>query len=143
MYRQDNAKSYVRYWSNSIHISSDQSAPSFAWVDDYDAANQDAINEMDENYSDLASKYKNYLPMTDKADAKKVTVNGTLVLPAIFPHDNATQYKDMVVSSFSVSQIQDENGESVSNNSASSGNENTKTVFTYDMTKHLTIAFNE
>ena len=141
--QQDKQSSYVRYWSNSVHISSDQSAPSFAWVDDYVADNQDAINEMDENYSDLASKYKNYLPMTDKADAKKVTVNGTLVLPAIFPHDNATQYKDMVVSSFSVSQIQDENGESVSNNSARSGSENTKTVFTYDMTQHLTIAFND
>jgi len=140
---QDEAKSYVRYWSNSIHISSDQSAPNFAWVNEYVAEDADVIADMDENFSDLISDYKNYLPMTDQKDAKKVTVKDSLVLPAIFPHDNATQYKDMSIYSLSISQIKDENGESVSNNFARMGDEDTDTVFTYRMDKNLLISFVE
>lgn len=142
---QDNAKNYVRYWSNSIHISNDQTAPTFIWVNEYDADNEAAIREMNENYSELLNQYKNALPMTDKADSKKVTINKEqgLVLPAIFPHDNANSYQNLSVSSVIVKQIQDEDGETVSNNSVTSGNSNTNSSFVYKMDDPLKISFVE
>ena len=142
--QQDDAKSYVRYWSNSVHISSDQDKPSFAFVKPYDGEDADVINEMNENFSDLISDYKNYLPMTSQSDSLKVTVNGEgLVLPAIFPHDNATAYNDMSIYSFSISQLRDENGDSVSNNYVRLGDDDSKTTFVYDKSKRLQVLFVE
>ena len=141
---QDEAKSYVRYWSNSIHISSDTTSPNFAWVKPY-STNSDQINEMNENFSDLLNDYANYLPMTSKTDSKKVTVNKQqgLVLPAIFPHDNATAFDKMTVTNVSISQIEDENGDSVSNNYVRSGDTDSTNSFIYDKTNRLQISFVE
>ncbi len=152
---QDENKSYVRYWSDSIRIYRDSMEPNFAWVKDYDsrdgegnftAAAEAQIEDYNENFSEHLNDYDAYLPMTEKPDAntaKKITVNYTqgLVLPAIFPHDNATSFADMKVTTFYIEQIQDADGNSVANNYVYQGETSTNNTFKYDMAKHLQIQF--
>ncbi|MCQ2382794.1 MAG: hypothetical protein MJ060_03075, partial [Clostridia bacterium] len=141
---QDENKSYVRYWSDSIRIYRDSVEPNFAWVKDYNADNYDA--DYDENFSEHLNDYDAYLPMTEKPDAntaKKITVNYTqgLVLPAIFPHDNATPFADMKITNFRIEQIQDADGNSVANNYVYKGETSTNNTFLYKMNEHLQIKF--
>ncbi len=144
---QDANKSYVRYWSDSIRIYRDSIEPSFAWVDNYNAADEEVINKLNKDYNDLPD-YSAYLPLTEKPDAsttQKITVDADkgLVLPAIFPHDNATPFDKMKVTTFNIEQIQDVNGDSVSNNYVWSTDkeDETSTYFVYDQTKRLQITF--
>jgi len=143
--QQDNAKSYVRYWSDSIRIYRDSIEPDFAWVKQYSESD---VEEMDENFADLLDDYAAYLPMTEKPDAntaKKITVNSQqgLVLPAIFPHDNATPYNKMKVTTVNIEQVQGENGNAVSKNDnyVWNSDKNDDNDFVYDMTKRLQISF--
>ncbi len=146
---QDENNTYVRYWSDSVRIYRDTTEPNFAWVAQYDKANEDAVNEMNENFSDLLDDYATSLPMSEKPDAsttKKITVNPTqgLVLPAIFPHDNATAFADMKVTAVNIDQIQDQNGDTVSDNyvwSTEKDNGDNSKYFVYDMSKRLQISF--
>ena len=158
---QDGNKTYVKYWSDSVKIASDTVDPNFAWVADYTLTKDENQNvtgytatvdgqsvNYDEDFYDYLNTYDKYLPMTDKPDStttKKVTVNYSqgLVLPAIFPHDNATSFANMTVKSFNIEQIQDANGKSVSSNYAYKGDSLTSTYFTYDMSKHLKVNFTE
>jgi len=142
---QDEEETYIRYWSNSVHIKEDEERPNFAWVAPYNADNQNAINEMNENFGDLLNDYKNYLPSEKESETNKVIVNKQqgLVLPAIFPHDNATAYDQMIISTLSISQIKDKDGDVVKNNYVYMGEENSKTYFKYDHTKRLQISFVE
>jgi len=153
---QDTNKTYVDYWSDSVRIYRDSVEPNFAWVADY-TINEDGTYtatvdgeavDYDEDFYDYLNTYDNYLPMTDKPDStttKKITVNYSqgLVLPAIFPHDNATSFANMKVTAFAIDQIQDANGDSVSDNYAWMGDSLTSTTFTYDMSKHVKISFTE
>lgn len=146
---QDENNTYVRYWSDSVRIYRDETAPNFAWVAQYDKTNEEAVNEMNENFSDLLDDYTTSLPMSEKPDAsttKKITVNPTqgLVLPAIFPHDNATAFADMKVTAVNIDQIQDQNGDTVSDNyvwSTEKDNGDNSKYFVYDMSKRLQISF--
>ncbi len=139
--------SSVRYWSDSVRINRDSIEPNFAWVEGYDKTNESTIAENNEKFDSLSSKYANALPMTDKPDAsttKKITVDAEngLVLPAIFPHDNATPFDKMKVTTFHIEQIQDKNGNSATGNYAyNSTDKNDANNFVYDYTKPLTISF--
>ena len=156
---QDKNKTYVRYWSDSIRIYRDAVNPSLAWVDPYNITkgedgkltqdSVDTIEKMNKEYDELLTKYSAYLPLSDKPDAstsKKITINPNtgLTLPAIFPHDNASTYEQIDITSVRIDQIQDENNQTVSNVNYvfSAEKPNTeKTAFTYDNTKALKISF--
>ncbi len=154
---QDANKTYVRYWSDSVRIYNDTEQPNFAWVKDY-TINKDGENKVigytgangrdyDEDFADLLKDYDKSLPSTEKMDAstaKKITVNYTqgLTLPAIFPHDNATSFANMKVTTFSIEQIQDAAGKPVSDNYVSkSSTTEDEHHFIYDMSKHVRIKF--
>ncbi|MCQ2381679.1 MAG: hypothetical protein MJ054_00030 [Clostridia bacterium] len=139
---QDSNKSYVRYWSDSVRIYRDNVEPNFAWVKDYSGE----TSEYENNFSDYLDQYALSLPMTEKPDAttaKKATVNFEqgLVLPAIYPHDNATSFADLKITAFNVEQIQDVDGKSVSNNYAWKGETTNSNTFTYSMNKSMKIGF--
>lgn len=152
---QDSDKSYVRYWSDTVRIYRDSIEPNFAWVDDYNAVDangeytdevKNQVKKYNENFSDYLDDYDAYLPMTEKPSAttaKKVTVNFNqgLVLPAIFPHDNATSFADMQVTAFAIDQIEDADGNTVSDNYVWKGENSSEKYFKYDMRKHLQITF--
>lgn len=149
---------YVRYWSDSVRIYRDSVEPNFAWVDPYSVYNEDhelteageaIVADMNNNFDELLDKYTAYLPMTEKpesTDTKRITVNTNdgLVLPAIFPHDNATSFANMKVTAFAVDQIQDENGKTISGeNYVWSDKTTSKNAFIYDQTKCVQIQFVE
>ncbi|MCM1404032.1 MAG: hypothetical protein NC133_00785 [Prevotella sp.] len=143
---QDPNNSYVRYWSDSIRIYRDAVEPSFAWVANYNEDDSATIENYNKNFSTL-QEYDVYLPMTEKPDAttsQKITINyDGLVLPAIFPHDNATPFEKMKVTAFNIEQIQNVDGESITSNDnyVYSGSENDSKTFVYDMTDPLQIQF--
>ena len=147
---QDSAKSYVRYWGDSIRIYRDTVEPNFAWVKDYDLTNTNLITDYNKHFSDHLNDYSAYLPMTEKPGAstsKKITVNYKqgLTLPAIFPHDNATDFDNIDVEAFTIKQIQNADGDSVADsyNKVMKGETATSMVFEYDKTKHIQISFQE
>lgn len=148
----------VKYWSDSIRIYRDSTEPNFAWVGEYSPYDEDGnviennIADMNENFDDYLDKYTKYLPMTEKPEATdtkviKINPKDGLVLPAIFPHDNATSFAEMSVKAFNVDQIQDENGKSVSGENyvwstdVVDDNTSKKLYFKYDHTKHVQISF--
>ncbi len=145
--KNESHKSYVRYWSDSVSIYEDKAEPNFAWVKEhYNKDDNTKIDELNENFSDLLDDCDKYLPMTEKPDestSKKITVNFDqgLTLPAIFPHDNATSFADLKITTFSIDQIQDADGNSVSDNYVWKGDNSSEHYFKYDMTKHLHIGF--
>ncbi len=145
---QDSGKTYVRYWSDSVRIYRDSIEPNFAWVGKYE---KDVIDVDDwNNKFDELTEYDAYLPMTEKPEAttsQKITVNYDqgLVLPAIFPHDNATAFEDLKVNVY-IDRIQNEDGQAVTSNSTENSVwSNEKPTgdkqFSYDMTKPLQIKF--
>ncbi len=144
---QDANKTCVRYWSDSVRIYRDSIEPNFAWVAGYDKTSASDVAKMNEDFDNLLAQYANALPMTEKPDAattKKITVdaNSGLVLPAIFPHDNATSFEKMKVTTFHIEQIQDKNGNSATGNYVyNSTDKNDAKNFVYDYTKPLTISF--
>lgn len=145
---QDSGKTCVRYWSDSVRIYRDSIEPDFAWVAAY---NKDTIDteDYDNKFSELTD-YDVYLPMTEKPDAttsQKITINYNhgLVLPAIYPHDNATAFGDLKVNVY-IDRIQDENGQAVTSNSTensiwSNEKPTSDKQFVYDMTQPLQIKF--
>lgn len=144
---QNSNKSYVRYWSDSIRIYRDSVEPNFAWVDAYDKTSDTVVSDMNENFDDLLDVYTDYLPMTEQPSvtaSKKITVNPNdgLALPAIFPHDNASSFANLKITAFNIDQIQDENGNSVSNeNYVWNGSSSSSTSFVYDQTNRVQISF--
>lgn len=136
----------VQYWSDSVKIYRDTVSPNFAWVEAYNKEDAAKIAEMNEKYSTLTD-FDEYLPLTTQPDStttKKITVNYNqgLILPAIFPHDNATAFADIDVTAVTVEQWKTADGNSVEeSNRASKGSEINATTFTYDQSKPLTIGF--
>ncbi len=145
---QDSNKTYVRYWSDSVHISEDKIDPNFAFVDRYDLDNYPA--EYDTKFNDYLDKYDAYFsampttkPSKDETSSKKLTVNfrDGLVIPAIFPHDNATAFEDIEVTSVSISQVTDVDGNSVTNNSVIKSSAASSSTFVYQKNEPLYVTF--
>lgn len=138
----------IRYWSDSIRINRDNISPDFAWTKEYKA---DDVETMNKNFADLLDDYAGYLPTSEMPSdtAAAITVNPEqgLVLPAIFPHDNATPYDKMKVTTVHIKQIQKANGDAISGNENSVmstdavSDQNQGDYFVYDQTKRLQIKF--
>ena len=155
----------VLYWSDSVRIYEDTVSPNFAWVSPYSSiydvdgnlTNEGAakVKDMNDNFDKYLDQYTAYLPMTTNPTTnnitKKITVNPNannglgLVLPAIFPHDNATDFANMVVDGFYVDQKQDADGNTLTSNDSnyvwSSATEVSKDHFIYNPAEALQIKF--
>lgn len=136
----------VQYWSDTVKIYRDTVSPDFAWVKDYNQNDDTQITDLNQNYSELKD-FDGYFPLESQPDStttKKITVNPEqgLSLPAIFPHDNATDFANLEVSAVSVEQIKTADGNPVEEvNKAVKGSEINATTFKYDMTQPLKIKF--